>query len=171
MTGPAQAAPDIPELPQRSRADVLAGRLRISLAGKPYVLPVLTIRQNEEWVASLTAEVAPLIAGTDDTDEAIRLMEAFGSRLMDFVRSYDITGVLPPPGDWEKDIYPHELLLAVMEVRLAMDPTLSYGVAIAVEDVLKQTTATTAIARAQRSGRTSSSRRPTAGRSRKSAKR
>jgi len=158
-----QAAPET-EQPTRSTADVLAGRLRIRLAGQWFVLPVLTIRQNEEWLEQLDGRLAPLLAGTDSLAAAIAQIERFGDRMLDLVRAYDVTGVLPEPGDWERDIYPHELLRAVMEVRLATDPTLSYAVAAALEE-------TPPLVPAIPSGSGTGSPRSTGGRSRKRGKR
>lgn len=149
--------------PTRSTADVLAGRIRITLAGRQFVLPVLTIGQNEEWQAGLDAELQPLLVESTSYDEVVRRMAVFSGQLLDLIYSYDISGVLPERGAWEKDIYPNELLLAVMEVRLAADPTLGYAVAALNED-LASTLMTPA-----RTPRGSGSRPSTAGRSRRRA--
>lgn len=164
MTSTAKAAPVIPEPLQRSADDVLSGRVRIRLAGQDFVLPVLTIRQNREWVETLQAELNPLLAVEDDVAEAVALMERFSDKLLDLLYSYDRLHLLPERGDWEGDIYPHELLRAVMEVRLATDPTASYAVA-ALRDEVASIPATF---EGLPSERTSTSRRRTAGRSRKS---
>lgn len=168
----ATAAPTTPEQPfTRSTADVLAGRIRVTLAGQTYVMPVLTIGENEEWRASLESELQPLIEGADDVEDAVRIMESFSDHLMTFIRSYDKTGVIPPEGDWERNIYPHELLRAVMEVRLAADPMVSYGVARLVEDARDRVTSTTPVGPIPSSPPTSSSPRRTGGRSKKSGRR
>lgn len=168
MTRP-DAAPVTPgqptEQPQRAIRDVLEGRVRITLAGQEYVLPVLTIGQNADWRAELSAEFDPILAAEDDLDKVMKLLEAFSDRLLDFVRSYDVTNVLPPPGKWERDIYPHELLRAVMEVRLATDPSSRYAVALRRTVAPKPRT----IFERALSALTSSWHRPMGGPSRRSA--
>lgn len=149
----------------RDPADVLAGRIRLTLAGQEYVLPVLTIRENEAWQQELELGMAPILAAGDDLEQILAVIQQFSGRLMEFIRSYDKHGILPDQGDWEKDIYPNELLKAVMEVRLAADPTLGYVIAdLSRQVVMSQM-------QAQLSEATSSSRKSTAGRSRRSGRR
>jgi hypothetical protein len=151
---------------QRPIQDVLEGRVRITLAGTDYVLPVLTIGDNADWKASLDAELVPIVSVEDDLSTVVELLEGFSAKLLDFIYSYDKTDVLPPRGEWERDIYPHELLRAVMEVRLATDPSSRY--ALAYSAAVAQTQSPTILERA-RSALTSSWRRRTAGPSRGSA--
>jgi hypothetical protein len=134
--------------------------VRFRLAGTEYVLPVLTIGQNADWKASLDDALTPIVSAEDDLGKVMALLEAFSDRLLEFLRSYDVTGVLPTPGDWERDIYPHELLRAVMEVRLATDPSSRYALALA-RPVTKRRT----IRETLRSRLTSSWPRRTAGQS------
>src|SRR6185503_10150676 len=115
-------------------------------------------------------DLQPLLDRAESVEEAVAVMTEFSDRLLPFVRSYDVTGVLPPPGDWERDIYPHELLRAVMEVRLAADPMTSYAVAALSEEMLRPTSVGT-MTTPPDTDNTSSSRRPTAGRRRKSKRR
>jgi hypothetical protein len=147
---------------QRPIQDVLEGRVRITLAGTEYVLPVLTIGENADWKASLDAELAPIVAHEDDLSTVVELLEGFSAKLLDFIYSYDKAGTLPDRGVWERDIYPHELLRAVMEVRLATDPSSRY--ALAFSAAVAQTQSRTILDRA-RSALTSFLQRPTAGRS------
>jgi hypothetical protein len=156
------AAPTRGPLPERSVEDVLAGRLRIRLAGEWYVLPVLTIGQNREWTESLDAEVAPLLEGSDDLEVIVQRAQGLSDRLLEFVWSYDRMGVLPPRETIEPNVYPHEALRAVMEVRLAANPTLGFALAGAMEDLRAESP--------WPSQPTSSSRRNTAGRSRMSGR-
>lgn len=121
------------EQPTRSTADVLAGRIRVRLAGQVYSLPVLTIGENEEWQAGLEEHLQPILAAGDDVDEVVATLAAFSGDLMVFLRSYDRHHVLPQEPAWEKTIYPNELLTAVLEVRLAADPMLSFAVADSFE--------------------------------------
>jgi hypothetical protein len=153
-----EAAPSGP-FAERSVEDVLAGRLRIRLAGEWHTLPVLTIGQNREWRESLEAEFASLIEGDDDLEHVVSVMQGLSDRLLDFVYSYDRMGLLPERAVLEPNVYPHEALRAVMEVRLAANPTFGFALA---------STMTELNARPAPSPRTSSSRRRTAGRSRTS---
>ena len=155
------AAPVTGLLPERSVEDVLAGRLRLRLGGEWYVLPVLTIGQNREWMESLDAEMQPLLDGADDDDLSaiVERMQGLSDRLLEFVYSYDIKGLLPPREAIEPNVYPHEALRAVLEVRLAANPTLGFALAGVVQDIRA--------GRPAPSPPTSSSRRSTAGRSRK----
>jgi hypothetical protein len=159
------AAPSRGPLPERSVEDVLAGRLRIRLGGEWYVLPVLTIGQNREWVESLDAQMQPLLDGADDGDlnAVVARMQDLSDRLLEFVWSYDRMGVLPPRETLEPDVYPHEALRAVMEVRLAANPTLGFALPGAIEAMRAESRPP--------SERTSSSRRNTAGPSRTSGTR
>lgn len=145
---------------ERSVEDVLAGRLRVQLAGQPHVLPVLTRGQNADWLASLDADLGHMIAAEDDLDSVVKIALGLDDRLLALLYSYDVTGVLPPVETIERDIYPHEVLRAVMEVRLAANPTLAYAVAGAVADMKVASTAATPSP--------SSPRRRTAGRSKRS---
>jgi hypothetical protein len=149
-----EAAPSGP-FAERSVEDVLAGRLRIRLAGEWHTLPVLTIGQNADWLASLDAELAPLMEGDDDLDVVVGKMEALNARLLDFVYSYDRMGLLPDKATIERDVYPHEVLRAVMEVRLAANPTLGFALAGAMAEMRSPSPAP--------SQPTSSPRRRTAG--------
>jgi hypothetical protein len=157
---------------ERSAEDILSGRLRLRLANQSYVLPVLTVGENADWSASLEEVFAPLVTTDDgDLEAIVEVLEAADDRLLDFIYSYDKTGVLPPQESIARDVYPHEVLRAVMEVRLAANPTVGYGLAVAAQEI-RRATARQAVAEAaarSRSPRTSSARRRTAGRTSKSA--
>lgn len=150
---------------ERTAQDVLLGRLPLRLAGQTFVLPVLTTGQNVDWQASLDATLVPLLP--DDANPA-DLLSAMGQvDLLGFVYSYDLFGQLPPRQTIERDIYPHELIRAVQEVRLATNPTVAYAIALTMDEAREAMTRHLAAPppnRAQRrSARTSSRRRPTAG--------
>lgn len=157
-------------LAERSVEDVLAGRIRIRLAGETYVLPVLTVGQNADWLASLEAELHPLIEAEDDLDVVMGLMDTVNDRLLDFVYSYDLRGLLPKQSTIERDVYPYEVLRAVMEVRLAANPTLGFALASVLEDATKAAAKVNEAMAQMPSAPTSSRRRRTAGRSRTSGK-
>lgn len=155
----------LPETPTRSTADVLAGRLTIRLAGVYYGLPVLTIGQNEDWVASLDAALEPLVSADDEDLSAIVAgLESFNDQLLGFIWSYDVLHVLPDLDSIRRDIYPYEVLRAVMEIRAAANPTLGFALA----SMLEEATRVNAAAPLSMLN-TSSSPGPTGGRSPRSA--
>jgi hypothetical protein len=117
---------------QRTAQVVLLGRLPLRLGGQTHVLPVLTTGQNAEWQSRLDDSVRPLLP---DDATPVALLEAMGAiDLLGFIYSYDINGVLPPREKLEPDVYPHELLWAVQEVRLAANPTVAYAVALTLDE-------------------------------------
>lgn len=169
MNGAPAFEPGHPFL-QRSMTDVLAGVFRIRLAKQDFVLPVLTIGENEEWERSLDEGLQPLITEETDAAAAIDILQRYDGKLVELIYSYDRTHVLPPIEELRPHIYPNEALLAVWEVRAALNPTLGLTLAAVFEE--NRSALTPSIPAAPKSARrvsTSSSRRPTAGRSRKSA--
>ncbi len=86
-------------LPERSAEDILAERIRLNLAGTEYILPVLTIEQNEAFRATLGAKLGGLLAGFDKLDSVPLILGRLGSAtpvLLEVLADYDHTGVLPP---------------------------------------------------------------------------
>jgi hypothetical protein len=159
---------------ERSAEDILSGRLRLQLAKQWYILPVLTVGQNADWLDELEEVFAPLFTTPDDDLAGIvQILQDADDRLLDFVYSYDKSGVLPPQETIARDVYPHEVLKAVMEVRLAANPTVGYGLAVATQEVrqavARQQAAVDAAIAKRPSRPTSSSRQSTGGRTRKSA--
>lgn len=132
------------ETPVRTTADVLAGRLRLRLAGSWYSLPVLTIGENEDWVATLDAALEPLVNSADDDLPAIvASLEVFNDQLLGFIWSYDRLHLLPDQESIRRDIYPYEVLRAVMEIRAAANPTLGFALAQMLEEAERLTGAST----------------------------
>ena len=156
-----------PERPgqERSIEDVLSGRVRIRLAGEEYVLPVLTIGQNEDWIASMDAEIAAIADIDGDYVEVMGVLQSMSDRLLDFVYSYDRLHVLPERGEWERDIYPHEALRAVAEVRLAANPIGGLAVAeiLGTRDKVRQAMGTLEQARTSSSPPRTGGRRSRSG--------
>lgn len=161
----------LPGLPtERSIADVIAGRLRLRLAGREWILPVLSVGENEDWWAELDGYYAAILADVpaEDLEAMWAAVASLGpDRLLGFLHSYDKSGVLPRTDEFRRSVYPGELLLAVWEVRLAANPTQHFAFNAAVEDVVTQGVRAAA-AMPRRS--TSSSPRSTTGRRRRSAK-
>jgi hypothetical protein len=157
---------------ERSVEDVLAGRLRLTLAGQVWVLPVLTVGENEAWMAGLDKRFNPILADVDESDLVAMLaaLQGLDVDLMAFLLDYDKSGVLPRDETFRKSIYPHELFKAVAEVGLAANPTAAFGLAAAVEITRAQGGRTREAMAAVPSRPTSSSPKRTAGRSRKSSK-
>lgn len=152
---------------ERTAQDVFLGRLPLRLGDKRYVLPVLTTGQNAEWQATLDASLTPLLDDKATTRDLLVAMAQVD--LLGFIYSYDKNGVLPPRETIENDIYPHELLRSVQEVRLATNPTVAYGVALTLDEARTKMSAPSPNRAQRRSRRTSSSRPPTAGPTARSA--
>lgn len=132
--------------PERSIGDVLAGRIRFRLALRPYVLRVLTIGENEDWLERLDAALLPIMSGPDE-GLADRLLE-FSNELLTFLYAYDVDHVLPElTEEFRRSVYPHEALKAVMEVRLAANPTLGLRLAGAFGEVSRTVRVTSAPSR------------------------
>jgi hypothetical protein len=110
-------------LPQRSAADILAGRIRVYLDGIEYQLPVLPRGATKRWLEWLDihwAELADQIeAAADDTPRILELLTAHEDALWEILRRYDQTHVLPD--DEEVGTGP-ELLRGVLEVWRAAHP-------------------------------------------------
>jgi len=86
-------------LPERSAEDILAERIRLTLGGTEYVLPVLTIEQNEVFRASLSERLGSLLAGFDKLDSMPMILGRLGAAtpvLLEVVGAYDRDKVLPP---------------------------------------------------------------------------
>lgn len=85
-------------LPERSAEDILAERIRLTLGGTEYVLPVLTIEQNEVFRASLSSKLGLLLAGFDQLDSMPVIMARLGASaplLLELLGEYDQTHQLP----------------------------------------------------------------------------
>lgn len=117
---------------ERSIDDVLAGRLRVTLGGKEYVLPVRSIASNRRWVEGLDAELGGLLALVSEAgDDYAQLTEAFTSvgaeQLLELVLAYDDDHILPP--EIAEEARPHEVLRAVMDIRRVQNPLADAGLA------------------------------------------
>lgn len=120
--------------PERTVEDVLAGRLRVTLGGEQYVLPVRSIASNRRWVESLDAEmgsvlVAVIKAGDEMDMSGIgnALLRLPISQLLDLVIAYDEAGVLPPKAELEEVTRPHEVLAALHGIRRVENPLADAG--------------------------------------------
>lgn len=123
------------EAPARSVEDVLAGRLRLSLGGEVYVLPVRSIAENRVWVESvearLGAQTAALADATDLAQAALALGAVTAEQMLELVLSYDVSGILPDYETAEAVVRPHELLAAVPLIGRVRHPLADLAVAIA----------------------------------------
>lgn len=141
-------------LPQRSAADILAGRIRVILGGATYDLPVLPRRAGREWIATLDARFAGLAAALSNAEapEILRMLAAETDALYDVLLTYDAGGVLPRRDSPEDFATEAEILRAVLEVWAALHP-------LAVSLVAASESPTSG----RSAGSTSSSRPSTAG--------
>lgn len=122
--------------PERTVEDVLAGRLRVTLGGETYVLPVRSIASNRRWVESLDTDLGGLLAAVNEAgDDLGAISSAFtrigAEELLGLVLAYDDTGVLPPKDELEETTKPHEALMAVMGIRRVQNPLADAGLAAA----------------------------------------
>ena len=118
-------------VPERSVEDILTGRIRLVLGGKPYELPVRSIRANREWQETLQSDLQGLLTAVasagDDAAGILDHLLAADVQLLDLLVSYDADGVLPPRDELEGIVRPNELLLAVIGVWRAASPLADIG--------------------------------------------
>lgn len=113
-------------MPERSAADILAGRIRVVLAGQVYDLPVLPRGASRRWLESLDSQYAALgaaldVAG-DDTPRILLLLASHQESLLGMLYTYDETHVLPERSLVEEYATDAEILRAVIEVWRAANP-------------------------------------------------
>jgi hypothetical protein len=113
------------EFPRRSSADMMAGVVRITLAGFPYELPVLSRAESRAWLVSLDARfaaTAALVEAADaEPDALVPLLIAEVDAMADLLKSYDVHGILPPRSAFD-DASDSEILRAMVEVVQAANP-------------------------------------------------
>jgi hypothetical protein len=120
---------------ERSIEDVLAGRLRVVLGGKAFILPVRSIASNRRWVDSLDAKLSSLLATVSTSGDYATLVGAVESiepeNLLDLVIAYDEDGVLPARDELLELARPHELLQALKAIRRVQNPLADVGLVAA----------------------------------------
>lgn len=113
-------------MPQRSAADILAGRVRLVLGGVPYDLPVLPRGESRRWLESLDLRFATLGAlldeAADDTPRILTMLAQHQTLLLEMLKSYDTGDVLPETEHLEEYATDAEILRAVIEVWRAANP-------------------------------------------------
>jgi hypothetical protein len=113
------------EFPRRSAVDMLAGRVRVTLGGVRYDLPVLNRRESREWLATLEARLSALVSGVNAAEanpaEIIPLLMTEADAMCDLLKSYDQHDVLPARDELDRASDP-EILRAVLEVWQAANP-------------------------------------------------
>jgi hypothetical protein len=118
--------------PTRSPSDVWAGRIRITLGGVEYVLPVAPRQVARQWLATLDGSFAAVATLIDakDVPEALRALAAHTDTLYDLLVDYAaVVGVDLPVRDSEFDFASEpEILRATVEVWAALNP-LAVGLA------------------------------------------
>jgi hypothetical protein len=111
---------------RRTSTDVLAGVVRLRLARREYVLPVLPIRPNREWKAELENNLVGLLAQVERSgDDLGAILAAFSTQtepMLQALYSYDRTGVLPAREELEEQATDMEVLLATLEVWQVANP-------------------------------------------------
>lgn len=122
--GIARLWPD--QLPSRSAADILAGRIRVVLAGTTYNLPVLPRGASRRWLEQLDERFAGLAsdlqAAGDDTPRILATLVSQADTLYEALLSYDQSGVLPARELIDATATDTEILRALLEVWRAANP-------------------------------------------------
>lgn len=125
-------------LPERSAADIIAGRIRVVLGNVPYELPVLPRGASKRWLDELDSGYVALGAALDeagnDTPSLIAAVYSQQDALLDMLLSYDQTHVLPERSHLAEYATDAEIFRAVVEVWRAANP---------LADILTGTAATT----------------------------
>lgn len=113
-------------LPERSAADIVAGRITVALGGVPYTLRVLPRRASAEWLADLDERFAYLRDALDQAgDDKPRILELLAGQspvMLAALRAYDVDGVLPDDEYVETYGTDAEILRATIEVWRAANP-------------------------------------------------
>lgn len=128
-------------LPERSAEDIFAGRIRLFLGGETYILPTLTIDQEEKWLGSIDGRLGVLLSGMSSAGNnpaaLLSVLSGATSQLLDLLYSYDETHVLPPRARLTRTARSSELIRAVMEVWVAANPLA--GIALLGMQTARQT--------------------------------
>jgi hypothetical protein len=115
----------------RSVEDILAERVRITLAKREYVLPVLPMGPEAEWKASLDAGFNAILAAVGgDAEAAIALLSEHGDKLLDALIAYDRDGILPPREAILAEASQIEVIRAALEVRQSATPLVVIALAV-----------------------------------------
>lgn len=118
---------------ERSAEDIFAERVRVTLCGREFVMPVLPMGPEETWKAALDTSLDPAlaqIADTNDLGTAVELLERYPQQLVDALVAYDRSGVLPPREEIIAGTTKLGILRAVLEVRQAANPLAAIGLAM-----------------------------------------
>jgi len=119
-------------LPPVSVEDIIARRVRVSIDGVEYVLPVKSMRDNRVWEERLDHELVALLNTVrEDTDDAAAVFRALAltpGRFVDLLLSYDDHHILPDKDTIDANETEMGLLLACLEVWRAARPLVAIGI-------------------------------------------
>jgi hypothetical protein len=122
--------PDV--APTRTTADILAGRLRLTIGGREYALRVLPRSAEADWLARLDRSFNTFAAALEtapDSASALSLLAAHPDELYEMLLAYDVDGVLPSASEWRDTGTSAEVIYAILEVWRAANPLVDYAVA------------------------------------------
>jgi hypothetical protein len=118
-------------LPARSPADFIRGIARFELGGQEHTLPVLSIEDNEQWLANIDGQLRGVLDGLeiagDDMPRLFGLLTSQTPALLALLKSYDKGDTLGTIEDIRHVTRPHELLLAVLAIWRAANPLVDIG--------------------------------------------
>jgi hypothetical protein len=166
---PTLTAVAAPEPEDRPAADKASRSIRVTLGGEEYVMRVLFIAGNERWRAYEEKKSAEWVASLDASEDMDATLKSFAAQTdlqLDLLYAYDTDmgtklGVLPPIDDLKERIFEDEPEAALAEVVKAANP--KAAAAVERRRMLDLLTIASSMP-------TSTSPKPTAGRSRRSAK-
>lgn len=112
------------DTPERAAEDVLSRSVRLTLGGREFVLPVLTIAGNRRWKAELDARLTSSLSRLRDekTPALYDVLSGQVDQMLELLLAYDTTHVLPSREELEEMTYEEELVAAVREVWRAANP-------------------------------------------------
>ena len=121
------------QMPTRSAADILAGRVKVRLGSTTYDLPVLARGPSKRWLEQLDERFAILALTLDqagnDTPQIMALLTAHADSLYDMLLSYDQSGIRPGREEIDESATDAQILHAVLEVWRAVHPLVASMVA------------------------------------------
>jgi hypothetical protein len=93
-------------LPRRDLEQQLAGIVVVELGGHRYRVPTLSRRENRAWKEQLNDRLSAVLGGLSASDEPSVIFSALASAddaVVDLVRAYDASHVIPPDDELAND--------------------------------------------------------------------
>jgi hypothetical protein len=115
-----------------SVTDLIAKRVRVTLDGVEYILPVKSMRDNRVWEVRLDRELVRLLnlvrEDSDDATAVLRALTGSSWPFIDLLISYDTRNILPDRDTIDATESEIGLLIACLEVWRAAHPLADIGI-------------------------------------------